>query len=261
MYLPYELTHDTLPSIKFAENNYHIPCTLVAMYLSLIVGGRKYMANRPAYSFKNQLILWNISLSLFSFLGSIRMVPALMDHFTTATSTTDIICSPSIETWGTGPSGLWTQLFIFSKIPELFDTFFIVARKKPLLFLHWYHHVTVLLYCWHSYATQAPQTLPFITMNYMVHSIMYGYYGLSAMGQRPKWLDPSFITVAQITQMFVGVVVQLFASYQYMTNESCPVNRDNILFGGIMYASYFALFTQFAIKRYKIGYKVHKKLN
>ena len=57
MYLPYELTHDTLPSIKFAQNNYHIPCTLVAMYLSLIVGGRKYMANRPAYSFKNQLIL------------------------------------------------------------------------------------------------------------------------------------------------------------------------------------------------------------
>jgi hypothetical protein len=47
------------------------------------------------------------------------------------------------------------QLFILSKFPELVDKFFIVARRRPLLFLHWYHHVAVLLYCWHSYATEA----------------------------------------------------------------------------------------------------------
>eukprot|EP00122_Pirum_gemmata_P011475 Pgem_evm2s10633 len=54
-----------------------------------------------------------------------------------------------------GPSGMWTTLFIFSKIPELFDTMFIVLRKRPLIFLHWYHHITVLAYCWHAYATRA----------------------------------------------------------------------------------------------------------
>ncbi len=42
-----------------------------------------------------------------------------------------------------------------SQIPELVDTVFIVLRKKPLILLHWYHHFTVLLYCWHSYATRS----------------------------------------------------------------------------------------------------------
>lgn len=41
------------------------------------------------------------------------------------------------------------QMFVFSKVPELGDTVFIILRKRPLIFLHWYHHVTVLLYTWH----------------------------------------------------------------------------------------------------------------
>ena len=64
----------------------------------------------------------------------------------------------------------WMALFIYSKIPELFDTFFIVARQSPLIFLHWYHHLTVLLYCWHSYATEAPHALYFVAMNFCCHA-------------------------------------------------------------------------------------------
>ena len=47
------------------------------------------------------------------------------------------ICVPCDQEWGVGATGTWVQLFCLSKIPELFDTFFIVQRKRPLIFLHW----------------------------------------------------------------------------------------------------------------------------
>ena len=51
--------------------------------------------------------------------------------------------------------GLWLFLFVMSKFPELIDTAFIVLKKGDLIFLHWYHHITVLLFCWQSYATRS----------------------------------------------------------------------------------------------------------
>ena len=45
-------------------------------------------------------------------------------------------------------SGFWATMFVLSKVPELGDTIFIVLRKQPLIFLHWYHHATVLVYSW-----------------------------------------------------------------------------------------------------------------
>jgi elongation of very long chain fatty acids protein 6 len=88
-------------------------------------------------------------------------------------------------------------MFIFSKIPELMDTVFLVLQKKPVrstrtpphtavhhdaqltahlapqvIFLHWFHHVTVLLYCWHAYVAGTAPGLWFACINYCVHSIM-----------------------------------------------------------------------------------------
>lgn len=63
---------------------------------------------------------------------------------------------------------------------------------------HRYHHITVLLYCWHAYATRASSGLYFIAMNYSVHAVMYFYYFAMAVGMWPKWLNPIFITFFQV---------------------------------------------------------------
>ena len=132
-------------------------------------------------------------------------------------------------------------------MPELVDTAFIVLRKKPLIFLHWYHHVTVLLYCFHAYKTEAPQALYFVAMNYTVHAVMYGYYCLMALRMKPKWLPPIGITFLQLSQMVVGVRVRIASMVKHAYSPSCPTNFENVAAGGIMYASYFALFFKFLV--------------
>ncbi len=76
------------------------------------------------------------------------------------------------------------MLFCLSKIPELLDTVFLVLRKKPVIFLHWYHHIVTLLYCWWGWSSQTGSGGVFAYMNLFVHSIMYSYYGVMATGFR-----------------------------------------------------------------------------
>jgi len=108
--------------------------------------------------------------------------------------------------------------------------------------------VTVLLYCWHSYATEASQAFYFVAMNYSVHAIMYGYYCLMALKIKPP-IPPVCITIAQISQMIVGTFIQV-SSMHYYGRAGCNVHYGNLVAGGLMYGSYFALFFQFAIERF-----------
>ena len=72
-------------------------------------------------------------------------------------------------------------VYLISKVPELGDTIFIVLRKQRLIFLHWYHHVTVLIYCWYSFSQYTAPARWFVVMNFIVHSIMYTYYAFKAL--------------------------------------------------------------------------------
>ena len=161
------------------------------------------------------------------------------------------VATAPITSWGIGATGLWVQLFVFSKFPELLDTMFLVLRKRRVVFLHWYHHVTVLLYCWHSYAVEAPQTLWFVAMNYTVHWVMYGYYCLMALGRRPPWFKPQYVTALQIGQMVIGTGVQVYALRHHMTSEESLMDVFNLIAGSLMYLSYLALFVSFAWERYQ----------
>jgi len=116
-------------------------------------------------------------------------------------------------------------------VPELLDTAFIVLRKKPLIFLHWYHHVTVLLYCWHCYATRSSAGLWFTAMNFGVHALMYYYYFLTALRVHPWWAP--VVTALQISQMFVGVAVcAAVYYYQAVEGRPCDVSPANFQAGG-----------------------------
>jgi elongation of very long chain fatty acids protein 6 len=259
-YLDIERTFDrTLDISLFVKNNHWIPICTVMLYMVFLVVGPFMMKHRPPMRAKRALFLWNGSLSLFSFCGSIRTVPVLY-AYVMSTSMTDIICRPTAVWIGTGPTGLWVMLFAASKFPELTDTVFLVIRKKSIPFLHWFHHAVTLLYSWHACAHPTNYVLSFVTMNYCVHSVMYAYYALMIINKKPAWLSPLFITAGQITQMFVGMCIQMSAGYWYLHPRQCDVNGYNVLCGGLMYSIYLYLFIKFACFRYSSGNKNSKKL-
>jgi elongation of very long chain fatty acids protein 6 len=253
----FEQNYDSNFGLNFTKEHPYLPLGITFSYLSACYFGQQYMKNRPAYDLQSPLAFWNLFLSTFSFIGMLRTVPQLLYNLNSMTLQ-DNLCTDPKESFANGACGLWVQLFIFSKIPELIDTFFIVARKKPLLFLHWYHHVTVLLFCWHSYSTEASTGLFFVAMNYSVHAVMYGYYFLMAVNAKPKWLNAGLITLSQISQMVIGTSLCAM-TYSLLGTTNCAVKRENVVAGGIMYGSYLYLFCDFACKRF-LTTKKNKKL-
>lgn len=129
------------------------------------------------------------------------------------------------------------------------DTVFIILRKQRLIFLHWYHHITVLLYSWFSYKDLVAGGGWFMTMNYVVHSIMYTYYAARAAGLRVPRPCAMLITTVQILQMVMGLTV-LGLVYHWMNDVHCPSNMDNIMWGTLMYLSYLVLFASFFYNTY-----------
>lgn len=233
--------------MKFIDNNPLIPIAAVTVYIAFITIGPKLMIGRKPFQLRAPLILWNLVLSAFSAMGAIRTVPHLLNTIYQH-GLYHSMCFDAEASYGHGPVGMWTLLFILSKFPELIDTVFIVARKRPLIFLHWYHHITVLLFCWHSYTTRSSAGLFFVAMNYTVHALMYFYYFLSACKIRVSW--GMAVTIFQLSQMAVGVAACAGVGYYHSTGMECKQTRGNFMAGLGMYASYFGLFLVFFVRRF-----------
>uniref|UniRef100_A0A914PIB7 Elongation of very long chain fatty acids protein n=1 Tax=Panagrolaimus davidi TaxID=227884 RepID=A0A914PIB7_9BILA len=151
-----------------------------------------------------------------------------------------------------GPAAFWACLFALSKVAELFDTVFLVLRKRPLIFLHWYHHAVVLVYSWHSAVELTAAGRWFIFMNYCVHSIMYTYYALTSMGfQIPRPLAAT-VTILQTTQMLIGVYLSISVAYLKWTNpiQPCQQSATNLGICFFIYATFAFLFLRYFIRTY-----------
>jgi hypothetical protein len=262
LYLEYERSYDPFPILNLMKaNDYVIPVVCVVLYLLFCYLGQLIMKNRKPFDLKYQLAAWNLFLAVFSTWGAIRTVPQML-HMLREQDFEHTVCrSVCQHSYGGGASGFATQLFILSKIPELIDSVFIVLRKKPLIFLHWYHHVTVLLFCWNAYVDEASNGLYFVSMNYTVHAVMYFYYFLMTVRMVPKWFPSWIITLMQISQMMIGTFIIGITMYYshyggrlYKRGE-CSITDLSLWTGGIIYASYLYLFVEFAVKRFVFGIK------
>jgi elongation of very long chain fatty acids protein 6 len=145
---------------------------------------------------------------------------------------------------------------MFSKFPELIDTLFIVLRKKKLIFLHYYHHASVIYITLIGYtANNNGLGRWVIAMNYTVHSVMYSYYTLKAMKIRVPLGISKLITTLQILQMIIGIAICGYASVLKARKQSCDNDTVVLILSILVYCSYFVLFLNFYFKAYFVPQK------
>ncbi|XP_067876421.1 very long chain fatty acid elongase 6-like [Heterodontus francisci] len=242
----FEKQFDERGAIEWMQENWSKSFLFSAVYAALIFAGQYYMRERRKFELRKPLVLWSLTLALFSILGAFR-TGWYMWHVLYTSGFKQSVCDQSFYN---GPvSKFWAYAFVLSKAPELGDTVFIVLRKQKLIFLHWYHHITVLLYSWYSYKDMVAGGGWFMTMNYGVHAFMYSYYTLRAAGFHVPRRFAMFITLTQIMQMVMGMVVNVLI-YMWMHEGHCPSFFANIILSSIMYFSYFLLFCCFFYETY-----------
>ncbi|XP_033646435.1 elongation of very long chain fatty acids protein 6-like [Asterias rubens] len=218
-----------------------------ALYILLVFSGRRWMENRPAYRLKGLLILWNVLLGGFSIFGAWRTVPVLTKGVM-ENGWRSSVCNGYY--YHKDFVGIWGLLFTLSKVPELGDTFFIVVRKQKLMLLHWYHHATVPLFVFAVYSDRAAPGMWFTAMNYVVHGLMYPYFGLRAAGFKLPRVAAMSITSLQIVQMIMGTVVVVYAAIMHYVGVPCEIDSGVLVLSVSLYFSYLILFAQFFHKAY-----------
>mmetsp|Transcript_19054 Transcript_19054/g.59873 ORF Transcript_19054/g.59873 Transcript_19054/m.59873 type:complete len:312 (-) Transcript_19054:265-1200(-) len=237
--------------------NWQIPLAAVGMYVVMIpVLKAAVPARVPLGRFA---VAWNCFLSLFSLCGLLACAPVFLSELASH-GLYFTICAPA-PWYGAGLHGAFVALFIYSKFAELVDTVLLLLSKRPVILLHWWHHITVLLYCWHSYSVQIATGMWYAVMNYAVHTVMYAYYAATQTSLR-KAVRPYaiYITLAQLAQMVMGIFVTVRAVLYQSAGVECHVNKTNSILGLAMYSSYFLLFAKLFVENYLLPKKKKKPL-
>lgn len=244
----WEREFDAVQKLTWMEENWSTSFYWISLYMITIFFGRHLMANRKPFKLRGPLILWNVGLALFSIIGTFRTLPEMVYGINRYGFDFTVCDSSYMDNYRA--SAFWSWLFIMSKVPELGDTVFLVLRKRNVIFLHWYHHITVLLFTWYATASYMSTGRWYIYMNYLVHAIMYSYYATRAIGIRlPKQLA-MVITTLQIVQMILGCFVTSYAYYVRSHGSSCQTTTESATWALLMYSTYFLLFAHFFVQAY-----------
>ncbi|XP_063954530.1 very long chain fatty acid elongase 6-like [Lytechinus pictus] len=242
LYLNGGSSFDTHYHGQWLRQHWWVSIFISLAYIFIIFGGKRLMSDRKPFDLRRPLVAWSGSFALFSFAGAVVLVRdfarCVVEDGWRAT-----ICDANFFN---GNVGLWFWLFALSKVLELGDTIFIVLRKQKLIFIHWYHHVTTLVYTCYLHADFMSVGRYFATLNFVVHFVMYSYYALSAAKiiNKPRQIKIS-ITVIQLVQFVISIGVSLYAAFELSAGRQCDINWLNIFWTMVLYVSFLYYFLKF----------------
>jgi hypothetical protein len=233
----------------FYANYWWFFTSCAVAYVPMVFALRHYMQSRKEFrNLRPILIVYNWFLTLFN-AGCVYYIGRVLLKYYLENGMESTFCK--INTTNLDAAGSrWMLFFIAMKPVEMLDTVFLLLRKRPVILLHWWHHITVFLFCWHIvyavYTFEGGEGILFATMNSCIHVMMYGYYAMSSMGLRFPNSIASILTVLQIVQMVAGTWIEL------KKLSFCGVTTiyPSPYYGLAMYISYFVLFLHYFITRY-----------
>jgi elongation of very long chain fatty acids protein 6 len=116
MFLRFERKYDPVAVRDWMAANPWCPILAVVLYGIFIGLGKYHFNGRPAWNWRNSMALWNLGLSIFSFIGLLRTGPQLL-HNLLNYSITENLCFDPESHFGSGATGFWVQIFCLSKFP------------------------------------------------------------------------------------------------------------------------------------------------
>lgn len=213
---------------------------IIAVYVTAVILGERFMKHRRPFVLKKILIGWNLFLVAFNailFIGAASdVIDTLLDR-----GLYGAVCirrEPVIATLG-----------IFSvvlKAFELFDTAFIVMRKRKLIFLHWYHHATAFLLTALGSVHLIGVGPIYLLMNTISHVLMYGYYFLNSLDIRrhSKYMSMA-LAATQIIQLSISFYATYLIYYYKSLALHCDISDTNFMIFITIIFSYLLLFLKF----------------
>lgn len=236
--------------IGFFDYYHNLWLVAAVMYLPLLFLGQRYMSTRQAINVpKAVLFIWNLSLAVFSMGCVYHILPEMIKQLGTY-GLNEGVCTNNFSNIAGNQADRWRFYFAMSKLPEMFDTVWLVIRKKPVGFLHYWHHLTVMTFGWHmifgDLSNEGGDGTYFTTMNCFVHSVMYTYYAFSTYGYLRYKKVAISITTIQILQMVVGLSLVIYKT----TSCDSLVYWQNVAFSWLIYGSYLYLFCEYFFNRY-----------
>ncbi|XP_035712156.1 putative fatty acid elongation protein 4 isoform X2 [Folsomia candida] len=211
-------------SRKFWWKNSRLIIQISVIYVLLVHSLAWWMKTRKPFDLRKELFAWNVALALFSVVGCVRVFTELWDVLTGQNGFHRSICVRDTLNISTG---FWNVAIPFSKLAEFVDTTFIVLRKRPLTFLHVYHHAVTFVLSVTCTVQGEPIVRYYGSVNLMVHTFMYTYFALSAIDYKPSRKFAMCLTTLQILQFVTMLGAHGYAISVKLTGQPCAISRES----------------------------------
>lgn len=143
-------------------------------------------------------------------------------------------------------ANLWlTFAYFLAKFVDMFDTVFFVLRKKQrqVSTLHVCHHAVMPFAAWSALKFAPVGRTAFVgIINSIIHTLMYTYYGLAAMGLHRQLWWKKYITRLQMVQFVAIIVHSVQGAFFIPCSFPVGISVLEFLHGLLFLRSFYAFF-------------------